>query len=136
MIAHASAKSEVRRAKHTFHAESAAEGGTRAQLRTPPRGCSGKLNVPAMPSRPQKEVCGDDHACRRDTWGKVRRADHACRAEKTTEGGTRGQSSTLPLCSRVRRTERICCAVPTQVHGKGTTRKKVRGDEDHERFKN
>ena len=64
MIAHASAKSEVRRAKHTFHAESAAEGGTRAQLRTPPRGCSGKLNVPAMPSRPQKEVHGDDHACR------------------------------------------------------------------------
>ena len=69
MIAHASSKSEVRRAKHTFHAESAAEGGTRAQLRTPPRGCSGKLNVPAMPSRPQKEISGDDRACRRDTCG-------------------------------------------------------------------
>ena len=40
MIVHASAKSEVRRAKHTFHAESAAEGGTWAELRTPPLGCS------------------------------------------------------------------------------------------------
>ena len=86
MIAHASAKSEVRRAKHTFHAESAAEGGTWAQFRMPPRGCSSKLNMPVMPSRPQKEVRGDDCACHRDTWGKVCRADHACRVEETTEG--------------------------------------------------
>ena len=69
MIAHASAKSEVRRAKHTFHAESATEGGTRAQLRTPPRVLC-ELSVPAMPSRLQKEVRGDDRACRRDTRGR------------------------------------------------------------------
>ena len=133
MIAHASAKSEVRCAEHTFHVESAAEGGARGQLRTPPRGCSGELSAPAMPSRVQNEV-GRWHILPRHA-GEVRRADHARRAEPTKEWGTQGQSSTPPLCSRVRRNERIFCAVPTQVYEKGTARKEVHGDEDHERFK-
>ena len=70
MIVHASAKSEVRCAEHTFHIESAAEGGARGQLRTPPRGCSGELSAPAMPSRVQNEVRGDDRTYCQDTRGR------------------------------------------------------------------
>ena len=68
MIAHAFAKGEVRRAENTFHVESAAEGGARGQLRMPSRGCSGELSAPAMPSRVQNEVRGDDHTYCQDMF--------------------------------------------------------------------